>query len=65
MKFKEEQLVILLDMEGNPAVNAIVRGYETSTGLYRINYKYPTSDEIWIDDVPEERLVLLPDIASK
>lgn len=64
MKYQPEQHVILLDMQGRPAYNAVVRNYEPSTKLYRINYEIPGSQETWVDNVLEERLMILTDAAK-
>jgi hypothetical protein len=57
MKYQQGQLVILLDTEFKPVVNAIVKDYNAENEKYLIEFSFPSntaSQEIW---VPQERLL--------
>lgn len=61
MKYQKGQQVILLEVNGLPAYSSEIRGYEPTTQLYRIAFKIPNNEVEWIEDVPENRLMLLTD----
>ena len=56
MKYIESSEVILLDNKGNYMASAIIRSYEPSTKLYRINYRLLEVKWIIVENVSEKRL---------
>jgi hypothetical protein len=62
MKYQPNQKVILLDINGQPVANAVIKNYEPSTKLYRVNYALNNNETIWVDNVLEDRLILITDL---
>lgn len=65
MKYYSGQTVTLLDTEYKPAGSAVICKYEETSDKYEVSYKYPDSDATNNIFVPEERLVLIPDIINE
>lgn len=62
MKFQSGQTVTLLDTEYKPAGNAVICNYQESSNKYEVDFTYPGNNKADKISVPEERLILLPDI---
>ncbi len=62
MKYQSGQTVILLDTEYKPAGNAVICRYEESSNKYEVEFMYPGSQKADNISVPEERLVILPEV---
>jgi hypothetical protein len=63
MKFHLSQKVILLDTEYKPAGEVVIRNLHDESRKYEVDFTYPGEKEpekIW---VPEERLLLISELA--
>ncbi len=64
MKFHLSQKVLLLDTEFKPAGVAVILNLNDESRKYEVNFTYPDRGESQTIWVPEERLVLMPEMAS-
>jgi hypothetical protein len=64
MKFHLSQKVILLDTEYKPAGVAVILNQNDESCKYEVDFTYPDREESQKFWVPEERLVLMQDMAN-
>jgi hypothetical protein len=64
MKFHLSQRVILLDTEYKPAGVAVILNLNDESRKYEVDFTYPDRRESQVIWVPEERLLLMPEMAS-
>ena len=64
MKFHRSQKVILLDAEFKPAGVAVILDQNDESCKYEVDFTYPDREESQKFWVPEERLVMMTDIAN-
>ncbi len=64
MKYQSGQKVILLDTEFKPAGNAVICKYEETSHKYEVEFTYPGCQKADNISVPEERLIIQPEIIN-
>ncbi len=64
MKYQSGQKVILLDTEFKPAGNAVICKYEETSHKYEVEFIYPGSQKADNISVPEERLIIQPEVIN-
>lgn|GEM_PF-801802 len=64
MKFHLSQKVILLDTEYKPAGVAVILNQNDESCKYEVDFTYPDREESQKFWVPEERLVMMQDMAN-
>jgi predicted RNA-binding protein with PIN domain len=62
MKFKTGEQVIVLNTEHKPVGTAIVKNYHDLSGKYKLSFQYPNAKETEEIDIPEERLMVAPEV---
>lgn len=65
MKYQSGQTVTVLDTEYKPAGNAVICHYLENSNRYEVDFTYPGNNKADKISVPEERLILLADMALR